>query len=203
VLCCGPAACSGYTWGQCNSEAQFSDRRWQMTVMDKKGSLYVLGGEEIESGRYAKQSDVWKATVSMSAARSVLSAACPGIRFPGCTPGFSCWPGTATTIRATQAASCPVLQQCNLYPGDDGESSTADDNGGDWPVNTLPSSSSGPSAGVIVLIVVLVLAGVGGIACFLYYRRRQSGSGYRRDDGLLLASTDGVSSLPSDTPVVH
>ena len=185
--------------GQCNAEAQFSDRRWQMTVMDRRGFLFVMGGEEIEGNRRAKQDDVWRSTVSLvgttTTAKNGISTACPGVRFPSCVSGLSCWPGSAT-LRANSAATCNTLTQCQLYPDEDSSSS------GDYvplPPPT-PSSDSSLSTGVIALIVVIVLAVAAVGAFFLYRRSHAPANAYSRDEGLLSSTTNGASLPFSDAP---
>ena len=192
LMCLVEIQSSGYTWGQCNAEAQFSDRRWQMTVMDRRGFLYVAGGEEVESGRSSKQSDVYKSTVSMTAAKSVLSTACPGVQFPDCTSGLSCWPGSGVKMTPLKGATCSLLTQCQLYPDEESSSST----GNELPPAPTPSSDGGLSSGSIALIVVIVLAAVAIVGFYLYKRGSMvAGSG---QEGLLEGGGE-TSSLPSGT----
>lgn len=57
----------GWTWGQCIEDAPFSDRRWQSTVLDNNGYLYVIAGDERNNSTGARispytsitQYDLW------------------------------------------------------------------------------------------------------------------------------------------------
>ena len=177
------SADGGYTWGQCAQDAPFSDRRFQMTIMDRSGYLLTAGGEELRANDVrVRVNDVWRSTVRLTGATtSSLTNACPGIRFPTCSRGygFSCYPGTSTTIPNNGAATCSLVRSC---PEDDESSSSSADM-----VPVVNSSSGGLSTGMILLIVALVLAGVVLIG-YLLYRRQQTLSGYQKNEGLLGAS---------------
>jgi len=200
------SADGGYTWGQCNAEAQFSDRRWQMTVMNRLGYLFVAGGEQIEGGRTVKQSDVWRSTIplvgSTSTAKNAISTACPGVRFPSCVSGLSCWPGGSVTLRANAAATCAAVTTCNRYPEE--ESSSSAENV-PMPAPTTTSGGSELSGGMIALVVFVVLAVVSVVGWLLWRKTKEPQMNYSREEGLLGSTVDptSVSSLPSDTPVTH
>jgi hypothetical protein len=166
-----------------------------MTVLNRQGFLYVAGGEEIE-GRAAKQSDVWRSTISLTQSKATLTVACPGIRFPtqcAVATGLQCWPGSTVTLAPGAAASCATLRACKLYPDEESSSSSS----GGLPAPPQSSSSSASlSPELVILIVGLVLLSVAALG-YLLYRRKLQQPQYSRDEGLL--STEGASSLPPNT----
>jgi hypothetical protein len=169
VLCCDVLC--GMSGGQCNDEAQFSDRRWQMTIMDRKGYLFTGGGEVSEVGRpVVRGNDMWKANIplvgSTTAAKNSIRNACVGLIFPSCTSGLSCWPGTAT-LNPNAAATCTLLRSCKLNPDEESSSASA------LPPASTSSSDSGLSGGMIALIVVLVLGFVV-LMAYVYMRSQRS-----------------------------
>jgi len=147
-----------------------------MTVLDNLGYLFVVGGEEVES-RSSKQSDVWRGSVSfIKSTKTQLARACPGIRFPDCTIGLSCWPGATTTFRSNQAATCPAVQICDLpadEPINDGSSGGSGNDEGSTGTQAVVALDSGLSTGAMVLIAVLILAGIAGVWGYYKYRNNQ------------------------------
>jgi len=145
----------GYTWGQCLQDAAFSDRRYQMTVLDESDYLYVIGGDI--GGNNVN--DVWRSSQSFNDLNTV-AAACK-VRQPACGPGLNCWPTSPGFIkRAGSPATCTI---CSSGPGDaTGEfaSSSGGSDGGS-------SSSSALTTGAILAIIILVALGFVG-AWFAY-----------------------------------
>ena len=142
-----------------------------MTVMDEKGFLWTVGGEEWEGGTgLGAVNDVWKSEISFSSTPTTgrtgsLTAICPGIKFPTCTSGLSCWP-TVATFTSNGAATCPLLKTCDL-PAD-------------------PSSTTALAGWLIALIVIIVVAVVAIGGYFAYTRFfKNAASSYMRQDGLL------------------
>lgn len=176
VVCC---TTGGWTWGQCIKESQYSDRRWQMTVLDHDNYLYILGGEEpiVNSTSFLALNDVWKSTIPFTLQnKQRLQRAC-NIQFPTCTTGLSCLPGVATTKLSTDSAgrikvSCPLLSECEL-PSDNGDGGDGTLTG-EYATSTGGSSSgsSGLSTGAIALIAVVVIAAVVLIGIYFYYKHR-------------------------------
>ena len=168
-----------------------------MTVMNKAGYLFVAGGEQIEGGTLLKQSDVWRSTVPLTgistAAMRTMSNACPGVLFPKCTMGLSCWPNQVK-LTAGAPATCNAVSVCKLNPDEESSSS------GDY-LPAPASSSSGLSGGMIALIVAIVVAVLAAVGYFLY-KRKAPMQGYAKEEGLLGSTMDPTatgSSLPSNT----
>ena len=149
------SADGGYSWGQCIQDAAFTDRRYQMTVMDEGDYLYVIGGDQSDRD----VNDVWRSSLSFSDLNAV-AAACK-VRMPVCGPGLNCWPnsagfswrpaaqGGATCNECTQSAPVPTPTGDNEY-----SSSTA---------TTSSSDSSGLTTGAVLAIIILVILAVVGM----------------------------------------
>jgi len=202
------SADGGWTWGQCLKESSWSDRRWQMTLLDRNGYLYIVGGEEHDNGRVTPRNDVWKSSFAFTSSnRLKLSRSC-NMQFPQCTTGLSCFPGSTTKVTVDalgrSKVSCPLLVACELPnpAGDDSESSSASNAAMGTAVSD--GSSSGMSVGSIALTATLVSAAVVLIAAYCYYQHMKEENQSRMqvgsiDDANLLATdnTRHVISLTS------
>jgi len=103
----------GWTWGQCTEDAPFTDRRWQMTMLDNEGYFYIIGGDEganNASTQRIPKNDVWRSQFSFNDIAS-MSRLCK-LTVPICGVGLFCLPGTETRIENGQV-TCPATQACS------------------------------------------------------------------------------------------
>ena len=104
------SADGGYTWGRCLQDAAFTDRRYQMTVLDEADYLYVIGGDQ--SGRDVN--DVWRSSLSFNDLNAV-QAAC-GVKMPVCGAGLNCWYNSPGFQFRTADRGGVTCTQCTLDP---------------------------------------------------------------------------------------
>lgn len=178
VLVCG--IIGGWTFGNCLAEASFSDRRWEMTVLDASGYLYVIGGEEyIGNNTWSAVNDVWKSTFAIRGdQRTKLQKAC-NIVWPQCTTGMSCYPGLPGTkilydSQGRARVTCPLLTECYIPESEGGDGT--DTATGDYAAGSTADSggsSAGLSTGTAALIAVVVIVVVLALG-YWYYRVQQS-----------------------------
>ena len=83
------SADGGYSWGQCIKDASFTDRRYQMTVLDEQGHLIVAAGANAND---TQQNDVWRSNISFDNLADVQRAC--GISVPSCGVGLACLPNS-------------------------------------------------------------------------------------------------------------
>lgn len=98
----------GYSWGLCQEDASFSDRRYLGAMLDERGFLYIAGGQENE-GQARDLSDVWQSSISFFDIPAV-SRECK-VAAPVCgNIGLSCFPSDAGTRRLplNQGVECPA-----------------------------------------------------------------------------------------------
>ena len=177
------SADGGYTWGSCLQDASYSDRRYQMTLMDELDYLYVIGGEQA-NGR--KLNDVWRSSISFNDLNAV-QAAC-GIRIPACGPGLNCWynsPGF--TWSRQRGVSCDACIDPAPCVGEDCSMTGASGTTG-----ATESSGGGLGTGAVLAIVILVALGVAGAYFGYRYWNRIGTDANKPADGLLaneMAST--------------
>jgi hypothetical protein len=172
----------GYSWVECaQSERQhWSDREWLMTVVDLKGFLYVMGGNDWDTD--SPSNDVWRTRLSLRDT-AALQEACglPALR-TGCPSyGLLCLPpnvagGESTTIVTT--ANNSHLVYCDACPGP----STA--------------SSTNPQAVAAAIILGLMFVATAALNLWLYCKLREKGNASddsRSSDGQGLAQPLNVS----------
>ena len=97
----------GYTWGLCVGDAEWDDRRYQMTLLDGEGYLWVMGGL---SGDGALLGDIWKSQWTFSDI-SATATRCR-LTIPGCGAGLKCLPSASSTLIAADGSgvycdACP------------------------------------------------------------------------------------------------
>ena len=99
----------GYSWGICNEDATFSDRRELLTVLDDQGYLYVGGGSDWRTGR--DFNDFWRSSFSFNNVSAIIQAC--GVSMPACGTGLTCWPGDPrTTFYSNGTVTCPASRAC-------------------------------------------------------------------------------------------
>jgi len=156
----------GYSWGQCSDNADWSDRRFQMTLFDSDGYAYVMGGRELvnASTRQQLNNDVWRSVYSYS--DPLLVAENCHLTIPSCGPGLRCWPTDNNFQQGLWGVSCDACPFASTLPG----------------VSPTPSptpsssSSSTMSPALIGLLVFLGLFLVTLLALlYTYYRLRATG----------------------------
>jgi len=97
----------GYSWGQCVAEAEWEDRRYQLTLLDGDGYLWVMGGLSSTGENLA---DMWKSMWTFNDI-STTATKCR-ITIPGCGAGLKCFPNSAGTLVASDGSgvycdACP------------------------------------------------------------------------------------------------
>ena len=186
------SADGGITWGRCLQDAAFTDRRYQMTVLDESDYLYVAGGDQ--AGRPVN--DVWRSSTPFSDLNTV-AAAC-GVRMPDCGPGLNCWPGSPgyrVNLNNGKGATCDACSAAASDPGtvsgDAGSSSTGT-------VDLFGGTSGLGTGAVLAIIILCVFAAVGLFMAYKYwYRPAGSETKVAGAEGLL----DGETSKSDDTAV--
>lgn len=93
----------GYSWGECVTNAEFSNRQFQYTVLDDEGYLYVMGGRETASGQRLVN-DVWKSVYSYNDVNEVASRC--GLFVPSCGVGLKCLPEDEGFMQGGWGVSC-------------------------------------------------------------------------------------------------
>ena len=102
----------GYTWGQCNENAPYEDRRVPGTVLDKTGRLLVAGGYDDQSTYY---NDVWRSQLSFDDYTSVARIC--GVTIPACGPGLTCLPSDSSFQQSADGSvTCTALRACSSNP---------------------------------------------------------------------------------------
>ena len=181
------SADGGYTWGSCLQDASYSDRRYQMTLLDELDYLYVIAGEQ-SNGR--ELNDVWRSSISFNDLSSV-QAAC-GIRIPPCGAGLNCWPNSpGFTWSRQRGVTCTACDEASLVCiGDECTSSSSG--------SLIVTPASGLSTGAILAIIILVALGV--VLLYFGYRYWQrTGEAKPADGAALLADAPKETSDTSDT----
>ena len=102
------SANGGYTWGLCVQNAEWEDRRYQMTLLDGEGYMWVMGGLSGEGGGILD--DMWKSLWTFNDVAK--TAAQCRISVPSCGAGLKCLPNTGNTLVASDGSgvycdSCP------------------------------------------------------------------------------------------------
>ena len=106
------SADGGYTWGLCNENAPYEDRRVPATVLDETGRLLVMGGYDDQGTYY---NDVWRSQVSFDDYTSVARIC--GVTIPACGPGLTCLPSDSSFQQnADGSVTCAALRSCSSNP---------------------------------------------------------------------------------------
>ena len=106
------SADGGYTWGQCNDNAPYEDRRVPSTVLDETGRLLVMGGYDDQGTYY---NDAWRSQVSFDD-YSTIARIC-GVTIPTCGPGITCLPSDSTFQQSSDGSvTCAALRACSSNP---------------------------------------------------------------------------------------
>ena len=177
----------GYTWGSCLQDASYSDRRYQMTMMDELDFLYVMGGEE---GNGRSLNDVWRSSISFSDL-SAVQATCK-VTIPPCGAGLNCWPNSPGFRASKRYVTCDACEAQVVCDGDNCSSS-----GGSS--GTVVPPVSGLSTGAILAIIILVALGV--VLLYFGYRYWQrTGSDANKAVQGTSSLPEGTTSLLSDAP---
>ena len=129
----------GYSWGLCVKDAEWDDRRYQMTLLDGDGVLWVMGGNN-NGNRY---NDVWKSVWSFNNLADTASRC--HVSIPACGSGLQCLPSSGNTLVSTNS-SAVYCDSC--------------------PFST--STSSAASGTVMAVIVVLVIVSVLSLLALCY-----------------------------------
>ena len=114
----------GYSFGRCNEDNAFSDRRYMTAALDEQGYLYVIGGQTNDRNREQLLADAWRSTLRFDSSNlGSISASC-NVTVPVCGPGLNCWPGAPGTQRlpGNRGVTCPAcpttydLNQLDFLP---------------------------------------------------------------------------------------
>ena len=99
----------GYSFGRCNEDASFTDRRYMTAVLDEQGYLYVVAGQTNERTVNTYLNDAWRSTLSFTRDLASISASC-NVTIPRCGPGLNCWPDSSSTQRlpGNAGVTCPA-----------------------------------------------------------------------------------------------
>ena len=149
------SADGGYSWGRCLQDAAFTDRRYQMTVLDEADYLYVIGGDQSDRN----VNDVWRSSVSFNDPNAV-QAAC-GVRQPVCGYGLNCWynsPGFQFRTADRGGVTCAACTTEPPLPTPTGESEFSSSTG-----TTSTSIVSGLTTGAVLAIIILVAVALVGL----------------------------------------
>jgi len=144
------SANGGYSWGICVQESEWDDRRYQMTLLDGDGYLWVMGGEA-PGGSYRYQ-DLWKSTWSF-ADHATTSQRCK-ISIPSCGTGLRCLPNQGNTLVASDGSGV----YCDACP---------------YTFSSSKAATTTITAFLAVFVVLFVLAS-GGLV-YTYYKLRSAG----------------------------
>jgi len=140
----------GYTWGLCVADAEWDDRRYQMTLLDGDGFLWVMGGEASD-GAFRFQ-DMWKSTWTFS--NNADTASRCKVTIPSCGTGLTCLPNSGNTLIAADGTGV----YCDLCP---------------YP-STAPAVATNIVIVFLIVFVVLFILSTGGLV-FTFYKLRSSG----------------------------
>jgi len=143
------SANGGYTWGLCVKDAQWDDRRYQMTLLDDAGYLWVMAGQDAFGQRLG---DVWRSTVSFNNVADITNRC--KVSVPSCGAGLLCNPGGGTLIAADGSGA-----YCDTCPYTFSGQATR--------VTTLTAFLV-----VFVILTVLALIALG----YTYYKLRSAGT---------------------------
>ena len=143
------SANGGYTWGLCVKDAVWDDRRYQMTLLDDAGYLWVMGGIDANNQRLG---DMWRSTVSFNNVADI-TARCK-VTIPPCGAGLLCNPGVGTLIASDGSGA-----YCDTCPYTFTGQATK--------VTTLTAFLV-----VFVILTVLALIALG----YTYYKLRSAGT---------------------------
>ena len=145
------SANGGYTWGLCVKDATWEDRRYQMTLLDNDGALWVMGG--IDQGNQ-RLGDIWKTNTGISFNNvNDITTRCK-VSVPSCGAGLLCNPGAGTLIAADGSGA-----YCDQCP---------------FTFNTQASRVTTLTAFLVVFVVLTVLALIA--LGYTYYKLRSAGT---------------------------
>jgi len=149
----------GYSWGLCQEDAEFEDRRFQYSAVDSKGHLWVMGGRTEEFGRAA--ADVWKSVHSFNDVDEVARQC--NLLVPSCGAGLKCLPGTddPTFQSGMWGVTCAACPNGPIVPNTDGTPTTP-------PSENKSSTSSIMTVALVIAIIVAVGAAA---AAYHFYRK--------------------------------
>ena len=108
----------GYSFGRCNEDVSFTDRRYMTAALDEEGYLYVVAGQTNERTTQTYLNDAWRSTLSFTRDLASVSSSC-NVTIPRCGPGLNCWPDASGTQRLPGNAgvtcpACPTTAVVNL-----------------------------------------------------------------------------------------
>ena len=91
-------------------DAAFSDRRYQMTVLDEAGYLIVAAGSDLND---TLVNDVWRSSISFNNLDAVVRAC--GVTIPSCGVGLACLPSSPGFKRlpGNRGVSCNACTNTN------------------------------------------------------------------------------------------
>ena len=144
------SADGGYSWGLCVGDAEWDDRRYQMTLLDNEGYLWVMGGVG-NGGGGNRYGDIWKsqwsfADVSATATRCRLNV-------PSCGAGLKCLPNSGNTLVAADGTGV----YCDACP------------------YTFASSTTTTVVAFLVVFIILFALAVLALI-YTYYKLRSAGA---------------------------
>jgi hypothetical protein len=143
------SANGGYSWGLCVADAEWDDRRYQMTLLDGDGYLWVMGGTGSNGYQYA---DIWKSVWNYNDLASVTQRC--RITIPDCGAGLKCLPNQGNTLVATDGSGV----YCDACPYKFASQAAAQ--------NLL--------VGFLIVFVILFLLAVAALG-YTYYKLRNAG----------------------------
>jgi len=184
----------GYTYGLCNSDAAFEDRRYQMTMFDNEGFLYVAGGFTPDR---QDLNDVWKSSYSFDDVQSV-QANC-GVRIPRCGVGLNCWPTSPgfKILNGNRGATCNACDN-PIEPEEMASSSSTGAASGS--ISEAVANLSAPTLFGIALMILVV--GAGAALAYRYWNNLDEQnlsklqSQHTNRESLLSSSSNELASLP-------
>jgi len=145
------SANGGYSWGLCVGDAEWDDRRYQMTLLDGDGYLWVMGGQSASGGYYFQ--DMWKSTWTFS--DTAATAARCKVTIPSCGTGLKCLPNTGNTLVASDGSGV----FCDACP---------------YTFSSQAAAATTVVAFLIVFVILFILASGGLI--YTYYKLRSAGA---------------------------
>ena len=130
-------------------EAEWDDRRYQLTLLDGDGYLWVMGG----ASNAGNLDDMWRSTWSFS--DTAATAARCRVTVPACGAGLKCLPSAGNTLVASDGSG--VYCDACAY--------------------TFASQQAANTVVVVVLVVfvILFLITVGALA-YTYFQLRAAGA---------------------------
>jgi len=152
------SADGGYTWGNCVVDAEWDDRRYQMTVLDGAGFMWVMGGAASNGALY---DDVWKSVWSFEDLTTTAQRC--KLTIPACGVGLKCWPTAPGTMLATDKTGV-YCTACQYQYGGSSSSSS--------------SSASSSNTTIIAFLVVFIIGFVAAISAlgYTYWKLRSAGT---------------------------